>query len=62
MNLVALALNLGHGGLPDVPDVTFLRAESWEAGVSFRRTTGLDGMVVGGSRGSPYQITKFKKK
>lgn len=50
MDLVAIALNLGPGGLLNVPDVTLLRVESWEAGISFRGTSGLDGMEVGGTR------------
>lgn len=44
-----MALNLGPGGLPAVPDVTRLNPERQELG--FRGTTELDGMVGGGTRG-----------
>lgn len=51
MFAVALALDRGPGGLPDVPDVTLLGAGSWEAWVSCREKSRLDEIVVGGTQG-----------
>lgn len=41
----------GFWRAPGVPDVTLLEVGSWEASVSFRGTTGLDGIVVWGTWG-----------
>ena len=49
--LVPTAPKQGSGGPPGVPDVTLLGVGSWGASVSFRGTTGLDGMVVWGTWG-----------
>lgn len=49
--LVAIALDQGPGGPPDVTDATLLGAGSCEARVSLRGTTRVDEMVVEGGQG-----------